>query len=48
MDFMRNVVSDAAKTTICGPPGASEDANTVHPIERVYPSPHRFYVPFAV
>jgi hypothetical protein len=38
MDFMRNVVFDAAKTTIYGPPGAPEDANaqtnaaTRHPI----------------
>jgi hypothetical protein len=38
MDFMRNVVFDAAKTTIYGPPGAPEDANaqatasTRHPV----------------
>ena len=42
MDFMRNVVFDAAKTTIYGPPGAPEDANTQasastrHPIAFIF------------
>jgi hypothetical protein len=42
MDFMRNVVFDAAKTTIYGPPGSPEDANaqasasTRHPIAFIF------------
>jgi hypothetical protein len=42
MDFMRNVVFDAAKTTIYGPPGAPEDASnqasasTRHPIAFIF------------
>jgi hypothetical protein len=42
MDFMRNVVYDAAKTTIYGPPGSAEDANAQpnassrHPIAFIF------------
>jgi hypothetical protein len=46
MDFMRNVVFDAAKTTIYGPPGAPEDANAQSNASSRHPVAFMFHLLF--
>jgi hypothetical protein len=46
MDFMRNVVFDAAKTTIYGPPGAPEDSNAQANASSRHPVAFMFHLLF--